>query len=498
MGILRLLGLENPIVPLRKEAEAGDPDAQFLLAEAYLVGGDPYVLPRDDEQAVHFYQKAADQNHPEAQAKLGELYWGGNCGLPKDVTKAAYWYRRAEKNGHHEALVSIALIHSNADGPDHRLPDLPNDELFALHKKGAELNLSFCQHELGTLYFEGKVTPRDLVKAHAWYKVASENGRKVWQFQWQELLAQMTPEEKAQANHLANELRTHLAAEKRAREQQRENRESKPWRRKRSRQPKKGKAFVSDVDWLLRKAESTEERLAYLKAAFAVLLVLSPAFILRDYILPPNMRTQSAINYVVGTALYLYCANFAATTIFWHTHQKSRLIRHYLNVFTRVKMPKRLYSHDRAGTYIFRILNGPDDYGPSEITPDVIETAKDIEREIKWRSQHLGGFSEGRFTDVIEEVLKLYSPADLAPPYDNSESVCQWVNGATAAEIEQLSYVGPNDALEIIKARPFGNRRNLYSFLLNLHRERLGASRAYLEISKAAGRSRERPSNYAS
>lgn len=482
MGILRLLGLENPIVPLRKEADAGNPDAQYLLAEAYLVGGDPNVLPRDHEQAVNFYQKAADQDHPEAQAKLGELYWGGNCGLPKDVTKAAYWYRRAERNGHHEALVSLALIHSNADGPHHRLPDLPNEELFALHKKGAELNLSFCQYELGTLYLEGKVTPRDLVKAHAWYKVASENGRSVLQSSWDELIAQMTPEEKAQANHLANELRTNLAAEKRASQQLRKTRESKPWRRKRSRQPKKGETFVSDVDWLLRKAESTEERLAYLKAASAVLLVFSPAFILRDYILPPNMRTQSAINYAVGTALYLYCANFAATTIFWHTHQKSRLIRHYLNVFTRVKMPKRLYSHDRAGTYIFRILNGFDDYDSSEITPDVLETAKDIEREINWRSRHLGGISESRFTDVIEEVLKLYSPADQAPPFIESGPVCKWLNQASAKDIENMVMLMPNVAVRVLDSRPIRNRRHLYSILLKLYQDPQNATSVYRKL----------------
>lgn len=523
MRILRLLGLENPIVPLRKEADAGDPDAQFLLAEAYLAGGDPNVLPRDDEQAVHFYQKAADQDHPEAQAKLGELYWGGNCGLPKDVTKAAYWYRRAERNGHHEALVSLALIHSNADGPHHRLPDLSNEELFALHKKGAELNLSFCQYELGTLYLEGKVTTRDLVKAHAWYKVAAENGHRVWQSRWDELIAQMTPEEKAQAYNLANQLRAHLEAERRTREQQRENCELKPWRLEAAKLGKKRKTLISDARLFLQRASSVEGRISGLSAIVSSLVVYVPAALVLPFLVPAGIPLHTAVLILVGGILYFKLLNLGADGLYWRIYQRRRLVSHFTTIMTSARMPQRLYAGDGGIAYVRRILGSDREYDRSEIPEKVIATARDIEEELKQSvdtndslnggrslAKIFGCTREIRVSNALDEALEAYSPADSAPPHDGFAPVCEWINQAASEDFERLNgltidittKLGVKEATleelarsgqlaievgnELGAARPFRKKRDVYSALCRRYRNPTHAKLIFLAISNVS------------
>jgi hypothetical protein len=72
---------------LRTLAERGDLAAQFALGAKYANGSD---VPRDDEQAAHWFTQAAENGHVGAQAILGACYWVGR-GVPKDVKQAYFW-----------------------------------------------------------------------------------------------------------------------------------------------------------------------------------------------------------------------------------------------------------------------------------------------------------------------------------------------------------------------------------------------------------------------
>ncbi|TNG92877.1 sel1 repeat family protein [Pasteurellaceae bacterium USgator11] len=50
-----------------------------------------------DAQAVHWLQKAAEQNSPLAQNSLGVMYSEG-LGVPQDFKQAEIWYRKACDN----------------------------------------------------------------------------------------------------------------------------------------------------------------------------------------------------------------------------------------------------------------------------------------------------------------------------------------------------------------------------------------------------------------
>jgi len=58
---------EDKITQLQREAQAGDPDAQYNLAYLYENG---LGVAKDEAKALDLYQQAADQGHPEAQNSL--------------------------------------------------------------------------------------------------------------------------------------------------------------------------------------------------------------------------------------------------------------------------------------------------------------------------------------------------------------------------------------------------------------------------------------------
>ena len=58
---------EDRIAQLQREAQEGDPDAQYNLAYMYENG---LGVPKNETKALELYQQAADQGHPAAQDNL--------------------------------------------------------------------------------------------------------------------------------------------------------------------------------------------------------------------------------------------------------------------------------------------------------------------------------------------------------------------------------------------------------------------------------------------
>jgi len=87
----------RPLTPaeLRQLAESGDPDAQWQLGVLYHDGD---LVPKDDQLAVEWFQRAADQGYVRAQSTLGAYYWAGR-GVPQDFIKAYFWSQLALAQG---------------------------------------------------------------------------------------------------------------------------------------------------------------------------------------------------------------------------------------------------------------------------------------------------------------------------------------------------------------------------------------------------------------
>ncbi|MNI90771.1 Localization factor PodJL [compost metagenome] len=59
-------------------------------------------IAKDEQQAVIWYRKAAEQGFADAQFLLG-LYYELGKGVTKNDQQAVYWYRQAAKQGKEEA-----------------------------------------------------------------------------------------------------------------------------------------------------------------------------------------------------------------------------------------------------------------------------------------------------------------------------------------------------------------------------------------------------------
>jgi TPR repeat protein len=61
------------------------------------------------DKAFPIYQKLAEAGNPEAQLRLGEMYWFGDATQP-DLDKARMWFERSAKAGNADAAASLASL----------------------------------------------------------------------------------------------------------------------------------------------------------------------------------------------------------------------------------------------------------------------------------------------------------------------------------------------------------------------------------------------------
>lgn len=78
----------------QKLAAQGDAQAQFNLGLMYHGG---LGMPRDEAEAVKWYEKAAEGGYPQAEIYLSVGYQEGWFGLPKNSSKADFWRARLEQ-----------------------------------------------------------------------------------------------------------------------------------------------------------------------------------------------------------------------------------------------------------------------------------------------------------------------------------------------------------------------------------------------------------------
>ena len=152
---------------LLEMAQNGQPAAQAELALRYLEGRN---LPRDPEQAMSWFRKAAEQNFVPAQYRLGTLYEKG-IGASEDQRAAALWYGRAAQGGHVRAMHNLGVLLANG------LDDKPDYAGAArLFRKAAEHGLRDSQYNLAVLHVRGLGVEANLVEAYKWFTLAGKQG----------------------------------------------------------------------------------------------------------------------------------------------------------------------------------------------------------------------------------------------------------------------------------------------------------------------------------
>jgi uncharacterized protein len=208
------------VIWFRRAAEGGDATAQYNLALKYRRGegvsqddkqslrwltaaADQEVLPAmldlaslclhppngtaaDIGQAIHYYEKAAEQGSTAAEAMLGNIFATG-AGGKTDYEQALKWYRKAAEQGQPDAQFGLAVQYSLGQG----VPADPGEAL-RLYTAAADQGHAGAQYNLALMYEEAKVTPRDRSLAMHYYKLAADQGVPQAQFRLGRLLTNNT------------------------------------------------------------------------------------------------------------------------------------------------------------------------------------------------------------------------------------------------------------------------------------------------------------------
>jgi uncharacterized protein len=98
---------------LQKAADAGDREAQFELANAYLYA--KLGLPKNDPQAWIYYEKAASQGDDKASFMLARMA-GHGWGVTQSATLSAHWLTLSSHLGNPQAMYELSVAYAQGDG----------------------------------------------------------------------------------------------------------------------------------------------------------------------------------------------------------------------------------------------------------------------------------------------------------------------------------------------------------------------------------------------
>ena len=154
-------------------AEQGDAFFQYFLARDYQDGLSAYPLtdiPQDDNKAVKWFRKAAEQGHVGSMYNLGNLYELSN-GVPHDYGEAVNWFRKAAEHGHGDSMYNLGVLYGLGNG-------VPRDycEAANWYRKAAEQGHVKAMKCLAEYYEKGLGVNQDLDEAQKW-RAKAEDGQ---------------------------------------------------------------------------------------------------------------------------------------------------------------------------------------------------------------------------------------------------------------------------------------------------------------------------------
>ncbi|MCZ4279645.1 tetratricopeptide repeat protein [Kiloniella laminariae] len=184
---------------LKKAAELGRPEAEYLLGLLYQKGeGLPNKNSAEEnmEQAVFWFERAAKSTHVDAQYALAQLFddRGSN---QENQSQAFRWYQQAANQGHPRAQYRLGTFYRDGKGT------LPNDwQAATWFSNAANRGFLEAQFALGELYQSQNELGPDYTKAYMWFGIATLNGHEEALERKNTAARQLQPEARAAAEKL--------------------------------------------------------------------------------------------------------------------------------------------------------------------------------------------------------------------------------------------------------------------------------------------------------
>lgn len=219
---------KNAILHLRRGAENGDSECQYLLGLMYENG---QGVSQSYEQAVIWYSKASDQEHDQATYNIAMMYHLGK-GVALDESKAFELFSILAKKGNYSSQVNVAhmywfgqgipenrsmayewlyLVASHGDAEAlyrlHVDGSIPQDttECFQLYSKAADEGNGHAQICLAFMYSQGRGVGQNYAQAYKWFYIAKMIGYANAQETLEQVIPQMSEDDLAQGKRLAEE-----------------------------------------------------------------------------------------------------------------------------------------------------------------------------------------------------------------------------------------------------------------------------------------------------
>ena len=159
-----------------KSANAGYARAQAAVAALIDRGAVPEGLTGDDQSALAWMTKAANQGDDEAQYQLGQYYESGRY-ADRDVAQAVQWYGKAADKGNIRATVALADLYMDGNQVQR-----DTDRALELYRKAAYADDEKAEVALGAAYYDGKVAGKDYGQAAKYYEMATHHCNHAAQF----------------------------------------------------------------------------------------------------------------------------------------------------------------------------------------------------------------------------------------------------------------------------------------------------------------------------
>ena len=185
---------------LRKAAELGQPNGQYLL-------GLFYSKDKNYPEALKWYRKAAEQGEVDGQMELARGYFSGRW-TTNDYGEALKWLRKAANQGHAEAQFSLGVFYENGYGVGKDLA-----EAVKWYREAAEQGFAHAESNLGVLFGTGEGVIKNYIEAYKWCILASAHGDELSREKLNYLEGRMTPEQIAEGQRVAREFKPHKALE---------------------------------------------------------------------------------------------------------------------------------------------------------------------------------------------------------------------------------------------------------------------------------------------
>jgi len=168
-------------------AQAGDPEAQAVLAAFYMeLAASMQENPQDEETALYWAQLSAQQGCAEGMYILGMAYAQGRA-VEQDLQTAYSWYEKGAAQNHAPSLHAVAQMILQGD-----VQDRSDEEAFSLLLRAAKAGYVPAMRDTARCYRFGEGVEESMTEALAWItsaQAASDDPELAREAEWIRTLA---------------------------------------------------------------------------------------------------------------------------------------------------------------------------------------------------------------------------------------------------------------------------------------------------------------------